>query len=233
MLSELLAEPVAELLRAHARDALFQIVLWWGLLVVRRDCYLSDPAQLDELGAAASLVADRLRSVCRPRLEPQPFETELPAPAWLTIGEAPPRGFNPGPMWMAWASEQARIYDLVVEDQVAYHRAFPALPVPGLAALVFRGRLPVIDVEGRLAVHFERGTSRAAVMFPAPPGTPETPTGGLSLMDRGVYFAVQDGVVFVWMLQSYTETAMVSDLPAFLATAGAVVRERLASVAAA
>src|SRR6185503_5775771 len=148
LLDAFLAEPVASTLQAHAGDPLFQVLITCATLVVRRNGWIADPAQLDELCGFASSLARNARAACRARLPRQSFEEALPAPAWQT-GAPPVHGFA-----------------LALEGAVAYHRAFPSVPAPGFAKVVMRGTLPVLGVFGRLVVHTEPGASRAAVVVP-------------------------------------------------------------------
>jgi hypothetical protein len=163
----LVAEPVAGLLREHSGDGLFQAVMWWGTLVVRRNGFLR-PDGLDELARAAGVIAERVRAVCGSLAEPKPFETRLPPPPANGARDLPP-GFHPGEAWRTRAVEVAERHGLALEDPFAYHRAFPALPVPGTAYLVMRGEVPYVG-QGRLAVHRERDAARPAVVTAAPTG---------------------------------------------------------------
>ena len=80
LLDAFLAEPVASTLQAHAGDPLFQVLITCATLVVRRNGWIADPAQLDELCGFASSLARNARAACRARLPRQPFEEALPAP---------------------------------------------------------------------------------------------------------------------------------------------------------
>jgi hypothetical protein len=223
VVARLLAEPVAGLLRSHTDDGLFQAVVWYGTLVVRRNGYLRSPEELDELARAASLLARRLRDVCLPLGEPQPFEAVLPPPRpYRTAPEAPP-GFFVDAAWCKWAVDTADRYGLALEDPLAYHRAFPSLPVPGTASVVLRGTIPRLGVPGRLVVHRERESARPAVVIPAPPGAKPTPPGGLVVAEHGVRVELADHLLAVWSINSYWGNAMAGDLDPFCASVAAVV----------
>ena len=222
VVARLLAEPVAGLLRAHTDDGLFQAVVWWGTLVVRRNGFLRSPEELDELGQAASLLARRLREVCLPLAEPQRFDTELhPAPERDTP-LAPP-GFLVEAWWSSWAKETGDRFGLESEDPLAYHRALPSLPVPGVACVVLRGIIPGLGVPGRLVVHRERGAARPAVVIAAPEGAEPTPPGGLVYREHGVRLEIADGLLAVWSIDSYTGKAIERYLDAFCASVVAVL----------
>lgn len=76
VLARLTAEPVAALLREHSEDGLFQIVVWWGTLVVRRNGFLREAGELDELAGAASLGSRARRA----------WSSEVRSPAWGRAG---------------------------------------------------------------------------------------------------------------------------------------------------
>jgi hypothetical protein len=222
LVEALVAEPIGNLFRYHAQDGLFQAVVWWGTLLVRRNGYLQ-PEAMDELGIAVALLATRLREVCGPRNEPRPFDAPLPAPAWRGDG-ASPVGFNPLNPWRKWMLETSERLGLQLEDSHSYHRAFPFVPVPGMAHVVMRGALPHVG-EGRFVVHLERESARPAVVLPAPAGAAPTPPGGRPFPDHGARLEVAGGLLSVWSTTSYWGNAMAGDVDAFLAAAGAVLAE--------
>jgi hypothetical protein len=226
VVGRLLAEPVAALVRTHTDDGLFQAVVWYGTLVVRRNGYLRSPEELDELAEAASLLARRLREVCLPLAERQWFDATLPAPQpFRTAPEAPP-GFFVDVAWCKWAVETAERHGLELEDPLAYHRAFPSVPVPGTACVVLRGTIPRLGVPGRLVVHRERGSARPAVVIPAPEGAEPTPPGGRVFPEHGVRLEIIDGLLAVWSINSYWGSAMAGDLDAFCASVAAALGSR-------
>ncbi|HEX3318695.1 MAG TPA: hypothetical protein VHR88_11785, partial [Solirubrobacteraceae bacterium] len=206
-------------------DPLFQVLLTFATVVVRRNGYLDDPAQLDELGTFASALAGNLRAACRARLPPRPFAQPLSPPAWQE-GESEPRGFALEPHWQEWAHATASRYGLALEGTVAYHRAFPSVPVPGFAKVVMRGTLPVLGIPGRLVAHTEAGTSsRAAVVVEAPPGLASaSPDGDRVETDPLVRLEVRDGLAGVWLLSSYWGNRMAGDTDALLGAAATVLR---------
>jgi hypothetical protein len=229
VVARLLAEPVAGLLRAHTGDGLFQAVVWWGTLVVRRNGFLRSPEELDELGRAASLLARRLREVCLPLAEPQRFDTALSPPPYRgSLVDAPP-GFVVEHHWSRWAQETGDRYGLESEDPLAYHRAFRSLPVPGIACVVLRGTIPGLGVSGRLVVHRERVSARPAVVVPAPAGAEPTPPGGRVFREHGVRLEITDGLLAVWSIDSYTGSFMAGDLVAFCAAVSALLGSRATS----
>jgi len=223
LLDAFLAEPVASTLQAHAGDPLFQVLITCATLVVRRNGWIADPAQLDELCGFASSLARNARAACRARLPRQPFEEALPAPAWQT-GAPPARGFALEPHWQEWATATAGRLGLALEGAVAYHRAFPSVPAPGFAKVVMRGTLPVLGVFGRLVVHTEPGASRAAVLVPAPEGVTSGPDGDRIETEPPVRLEVRDGLAGVYTVTSYWGNAMAGDVDALLANAAYVLR---------
>jgi hypothetical protein len=225
-LRDVLADPIASYLKSHHHDALFQVIVRYGTLTVRRNGYIEDPAALDELGRATSAIAGALRQACRARLAPQPFQRPLPPPA-PHRSTGLPIGYGPEPPWPMWSRRLQSEYGLTPEDPSAYHQALPTSPVPGVARLVMRGTLPLIGREGRLVFHAEPDASRAAVLIAAPPNTPDTVAGGEPLSERRVYYDVGNGIATVWCLPSYTGAAILGDLEPFLATAASVFAERL------
>jgi hypothetical protein len=217
----LVAEPVAELLRTHREDGLFQIVAWWGTLVVRRNGFLH-PEELDELGQAASLLAKRLREVCVALADSEPFGAELPAPP--SSGRDLPAGFHPGEVWRKWALETAEEHGLELESPLAYHRAFPSVPVPGMAYVVLRGEIPQVG-PGRLVIHRERDAVRPAVLIAAPAGAESTPPGGLLFPAHSARLEIADGLLAVWSLTSWSGHSLLDHIDEFRGTAAGVIEE--------
>jgi hypothetical protein len=222
VVARLSAEPVAELLRAHSEDGLFQAVVWYGTLVVRRNGFLRSPEELDELAQAASLLAGQLRDVGLQLAQPQRFDAGLPPPPFRTGVPGPP-GFLVDGVWIKWAVETAERYGLELEDPHAYHRAFPSVPVPGIAHIVLRGTLPRLGVSGRLVLHRERDALRPAVLMAAPPQARPTPPGGLNPREHGVRIEIADGLLAVWSTTSWSGGPMNFDIDAFCAPVAAVL----------
>lgn len=218
----LVAEPVAGLLRAHSDDGLFQVVVWWGTLVVRRNGFLHPPGDLDELGQAASLMAERLRDVCLPLAEPQPFDAQLPPPLSSEARDLA-AGFHPGEPWRKWALEMAERHGLALENPVAYHRAFPSVPVPGMAYVVLRGKIPHVG-QGRLVVHRERDAVRPAMLKAAPRGAEPTPPGGVPFREHAARLEVADGLLAVWGTTSWSGYGLVDHIDEFCAAAAAAIK---------
>ena len=224
LLDAFLAEPVASTLEAHSGDPLFQVLLTFATLVVRRNGYIADPGQLDELCTIAGSLARNARDACRARLQRKPFEEPLEPPAWQMGGELP-RGFALKPHWQEWAASTAARYGLALEGAVAYHRAFPSAPVPGFAHVVMRGTLPVLGVPGRLVVQTEPGAARAAVVVPAPPGVSSaSPDSDRIDTFPAVRLEVRDGLAGIYTVSSYWGNAMAGDVDALLAAAAYVLR---------
>jgi hypothetical protein len=222
MVERLVAEPVAELLRAHTDDGLFQAVVWCGTLVVRRNGYLRSPEELDELARAVSLLAGRLREVCLPLAEPQWFDASLPLPPFRTGVPGPP-GFLVDGTWCKWALETAERHALEIEDPFAYHRAFPSVPVPGIAHIVLRGTIPGLGLPGRLVLHRERGALRPAVLMAAPPGARPTPPGGVQFTEHAARLEITDDLLAIWSTNSWSGGSANFDIDAFCAHAAAVL----------
>jgi hypothetical protein len=122
-----------------------------------------------------------------------------------------------------WAKETGDRFGLESEDPLAYHRAFPSLPVPGVGCVVLRGSLPGLGVPGRLVVHRERGAARPAVVIACPEGAEPTPPGGLVYQEHGVRLEIVDGLLAVWSIDSYTGKAIERYLDAFCTSVVAVL----------
>jgi hypothetical protein len=93
--------------------------------------------------------------------------------------------------------DTAARHGLALEDPLAYHRAFPSVPVPGIACVVLRGTIPRLGVAGRLVVHREPEAARTAIVIPAPPGSQPTPPGGLVVGDHRLRLEIADGLLAV------------------------------------
>lgn len=217
----LVADPVAGLLREHSEDGLFQIVVWWGTLVVRRNGFLG-PEDLDQVAQAARLVAERLRKVCVSLAEPQCFDAQLPAPPSSGARDLPV-GFQPGEEWRKRALEIAERHGLAFENPVAYHRAFPSVPVPGTAYIVLRGEIPHVG-SARLVVHRERDDARPAIVMAAPRRAESTPPGGVTFREHAARLEVADGLLAVWGTKSWSGYALLDHIEEFCASAAAVIR---------
>ena len=219
---ELATDPVGDLLRQHSEDGLFQAVVWWGTLVVRRNGFLN-PDELDELARAAATIGRRLRDVCLPLADPKPFVTELPPPQWKQPRSVP-AGFHPGEVWRKWALETAERDRLAVENPFAYHGAFPSLPAPGTAYVVLHGDVPEIGA-ARIAVHREGDDVRAVVLTAAPGGAKPTPPGGIPFPDHAARLEIADGLRAVWGITSWSGYSILDHMDEFRSAAAAVIRE--------
>ncbi len=98
-----------------------------------------------------------------------PFDEPLPPASWTDRESIPVTAFDmrTSPWWESYRVAAAN-GGLVLEDPEAYHRAFPANPVPGRAIAVLRGS----GTDGRvfrLAFHTARQelAERGAVLFAA------------------------------------------------------------------
>lgn len=221
--ARIFAEPVDALLAGHAEDGLFQAVVWWGTLVVRRNGFLRDSDALDEHAQATSLLAGRLREVCLAQAEPKPFDVTLPPHCSREFGD-PAMVFNLSDQWNLWIRELAARLSLTREDPLAYHRAFPSVPIPGQASVVLRGALAGVG-EARFVVHREREARRLALLVAATPGIEPTPPGGVVDRRRGVRLEVSDDLLAVWATGSYWGNAMAGDVDSFLTAATELIAE--------
>jgi hypothetical protein len=224
MVAAITAEPVRTLISTHADDGLFQIVVWWGTLLVRRNSYLRDDASLTELGEATSTLATRLREVFLAQAHPRSFTSEFPAPT-IRDRRDPAWIFNQSPAWIEWSRQTAGRYRLELEDPLEYHRAFPSVPVPGQATVVMRGTLPLVG-DCRLVVHRERDASRCALLVASPPGLEATPPGGIASADRKVRLEAGRGLRAVWGTTSYSGDAMAGDVDEFISDATGALERR-------
>jgi hypothetical protein len=223
MITEAVGEPVGALISTHGDDGLFQVVVWWGTLLVRRNGYLRTDAALAELGDPTSLLAGRLRDVFLTQAHPRPFASELPTPQQRDHRD-PAAIFNQPAASIEWAKKTAARHSLELEDPLAYHRAFPSVPVPGQATVVMRGTLPGVG-DCRLVVHRERDASRCALLVETPPRLEPTPPGGTAYVERRVRLESGGGLLSVWGTNSYTGDAMAGDIDEFIEIATATLEE--------
>jgi hypothetical protein len=185
--------PIGEILARHRDDPYFGVLLLRGTLIVRRNGFVAD---LDALARDACELAGAFRAAALAQLDPQPFETALPAPH-TTHPEV-----TPG--WRQGYSRLAARLGLVEEDPDDYHRAFPSLGVPGRAVAVLRGELAP-GVHGRLVYCAERNLraaerARGAVLIARE--APDTPPGGVLHHDRQLVHEQRDGVTVLWSLRT-------------------------------
>ena len=227
LLARLFEGPLRELLRSR-QDRFFQLLVLRGTLIARRSGFGKDAAAFDQLARDLSLAAATIRTACLPEADPRPFGEPLPEPPEMQDPDAPELSRTPPVSREAFHKLATRL-GLTSEDPVAYHRAFPSLPVPGRAAAVMRGRLPGCASEGRLAYHSERSPlltneMRGAVMVRASESAQPTPPGGVRELDRNLVYNVCDGLLSIWSLR--TAALELSEEDDLIARALGLARER-------
>lgn len=183
----------------------------YGQLVVFQQNFLKQPEDLDTFCELISWLAREIREISGATLTPQPFETELPPPEWLDAVAAKldeQHILAPQGVMLERVVRTAQERGLVLENSLAFHRAFPQLPIPGEAFGVMRG-------DGiRLLCCIERSIrdiSQLKDLFPNPggpvgadvavlpaPGVPDTDDGGDGLLADDTRYAVRDGILCVW-----------------------------------
>ena len=173
VVASIVGGPAGDWLRAAGKPGLLQVLCREGELAVRRNGFL-DAAGMDELAEGLGVLAGAFRTAGLAQADPQPWETELPPPRWLTQYEWEPGGYDPTLRFREAVLALAQHLGATLEDPRAYHRAFPELPVPGTAFAVLR------RTDGtRLVLHNERDILRVhigptAIVSPAPPGAAPT-----------------------------------------------------------
>lgn len=172
--------------------------LSYSQLLLTRNGFVTDDAELDALIARAVAIAEGLAATCRPSAVMAPFDTRLPRPEPQTGRFA---GLD---RWDETFAAAEKAFGMTLEDPDAYHAAFPRLQVPGTARGVLRGTMPG-GAEGRLAFHEHGGRRsgflRGAALFAAPPAAEPTPPGGVLHEPTQMYVAVGDGIVACWNRQ--------------------------------
>lgn len=228
LVGEVVGGGLGDLLRAHAADGYAAIALERGLLKLRRNGYLMDPAALDAFSAQFAAAAEHLQRFGLARAEPVSFETALAPARWKEPPQEEKRrklfGFSlpsvsvgsgalpklgrwwPSAPWPPAFRKLADRMSLELEDSEAFHLAFPSLPIHGVAIAVLRGRLPGSETTGRLLYLAEDDYTqskqvRAAIVFPAP-GVPDGPVGGIRDRERQAVLDVQDGIAVCWSLRT-------------------------------
>jgi hypothetical protein len=200
LLTAVFSGPVGQVL-ASLPYPYVEMRLRHGAVALQRNGYASTEAELDQLAQAGCAIAEGLRAVAAPLLQPQPFTAELPPP---TSAHSPlaPWFFRPDESWADGLQRAAAERGMVQEDPVAYHQAFPTVPVPGTALGVFRGTIPGSNRFGRLAFHYQGGTTtgtvRGAVLLQAPADPPAFQPGGTPIEQTDMYVEVVDGVAAFW-----------------------------------
>jgi hypothetical protein len=199
-----------------------------SLLLVSNEGY-EGGERLDVLCQHLSGLAQVLRQEALGAANPLPFEQELPAPTWLNQPAAPqPKAkkflgmtvqtgsllSGPAPAsdrigglgeplqepWRNGVMQFAQASGAALEDALAYHRAFPTLPIPGRAYAVLRAPLEHGGT-GRIAFHTEgAGGGPVAVICRVKEGTPAhpMPIGGDA---SDMKIAVNDGYMAAWLLR--------------------------------
>lgn len=150
VLTALLDAGATELLRDQTH--LTAVHFAFGCLWVERQAFL-DVEDLERLAARGAALARALAGASLAVLEPVPFDRPLPAPAWLdgpgVAGHSlftgrEGEGLDAPVLTPALADFVRGIpaaRGLEAEDALAFHRAFPRLPLRGQAIAVFRGDL--------------------------------------------------------------------------------------------
>ena len=147
-----------------------QLTIRDGTVALVRNGFVREPAELDALVEAAGRIVAGAAGDLRPVGAAARRSTSRCPPArWEDRESIPvtPFDMRTSPWWEAYRVA-ATDRDLALEDPEAYHRAFPANPVPGRAIAVLRGTGPDGQVF-RLAFHTARQelAERGAVLFPA------------------------------------------------------------------
>ncbi len=188
---------------AGLTHAYVSLVICDGVVALQRNGFARGDAELDALAQAACAIADGVCEACRPLHRPQPFSAHLAPPPPARLRPDPDDPFpRPLPDLADAFARAASELAMTQEDPAAYHRAYPSLPVPGVAQGVLRGRIPGASVDGRLAWHvqsgFARGSLRGAVLVPARAGAATQP-GGVLHEETDLYAEVADGIAACWV----------------------------------
>ena len=216
-LARLLQGGFGEALRRYEAPA--ELTFTFGTLELTRDRAFLDGADLELQVQALCAMAGELRALAGPT---QPWETALPQPFWLD--EAAPEGptvRKVGRMTMVTRTDRlarqeteafdcppsaelrARFFELqgesALEDPLAYHAAFPHLPVPGHAVCVYRMAGP--GTTARIALYNEGRMERGAtaVLMPIKADTPDHPAPITMELGGALSVAVKDGIMAAWM----------------------------------
>ena len=207
LVERMIESSFAGVLRGLGARAYLQVRIDHGQLAIGIDGYVHEPGVLDVLAEAVAAAAAGIEVAAAPMHRPQPFDQPLPDANWpekhtpeqvlRSPAPYPPEPYVPG--MLAGAEKRG----WTPEDSIAYHLAFPNLPVPGTAFAVMRFTPPGSSVTGRVAWHAERPMSRYnigrnAVLLPAAPGAAPTPPGGVRRGDMNLNYAVVDGIFSVW-----------------------------------
>lgn len=206
-----------------------EVLVAGGHVALVRNGY-AGPDMADAFVAALAAVARGLRDACAPLAVPAPVESALPPPGWADPGWTAPGQLDvlSGAWWGAYR-ELADERGLTLEDPGAFHRAFPAQPVPGRAQGVLRGRVDGLPGEVRLAWFADGvapvdGWVRAALLLPAPAGAvPATRRGGTLVEETGMWGEVIGDIAACWTVRRLPGTLDTAGVvPAAVATARAL-----------
>lgn len=196
-LRELLSAPTRAALASLSGLPFAQVRIDHGMVTVRRNGYLMEPAELDRFAETASRLADGLAAACLGGRSQARFEDPLPPCPWETgrsdvVHQGLPK---------AWEEDfrgYAARHGLTLEDPAAWHERFASVPVPGRALAVMRTPAGLrvlftteVPVGGPRAV-------RGCVAFPVSPSTAPTPPGGRLSAQTQTTAAVHEGVGVVW-----------------------------------
>ena len=171
----------------------WEVRLDHGVLVVQRNGFVVEDAELDALCAFACALGDALVACAVPA---------------ATLDRDP--GLAGG--WSEDAARTAAARGLVLEDGADLHRARPSLPLPGRAHVAFRhGDTRVVLCTDQPVRVLK--AMRPVLVAPAP-GVAETGPGGVGVPGARVF--VRDGMAVVWALEHRGYVGEALDLAATL-----------------
>lgn len=195
-LAPLLTPAVAAALAPLTGLPYARAVIDHGMLVVKRNGFVMDPATLDAFAETTCALGDALAAACLGDRRPVPLAQHLAPCPWSDDARVVQHGLP-----KAWENDFrafATQRGLALEDPADWHERHPTVPLPGRVLAVMRApdglRLLFttdVPVEGPRAV-------RGAIAFPVAPGTPPTPPGGIANADAGTTTAVAGDVAVVW-----------------------------------
>ncbi|HEX6391770.1 MAG TPA: hypothetical protein VFZ89_20050, partial [Solirubrobacteraceae bacterium] len=150
----------------------------YGMLTVRRNGYVLDPAALDDHVQTVCALADAIVAAAGTGVARPSFEAPLADCPWA---QADYPGMDPY-IAGAWAQDLrgfAAQKGLTLEDPDAWHRAFGSIPLPGRVCAVMRnphGGRVAFTTDVPIAI---TKALRGAVLAPAAEGVADTPPGGI------------------------------------------------------
>ena len=181
-----------------------RVEVGYGAVTLRRNGYVRSDADLDELLDRASRIAEGLAAACGKLSRPQSFDAPLPpADAGPELSKKQRALAEIADQGVTQAGERiASELAMTPEDPRNFHRAFPAVPMPGRARLVLFGPLPGSSVTARI-VYTTQGirsgsTLRGGVVLPALAAAPAGPLGGTVVESTGMYGEAVGGIAAVW-----------------------------------